>query len=302
MTRNLTRTTAIAAAALVVAAAAAAASASSGPVTITTPRPGSWMNQHTTPYIAVAGGVTFATAEPTTTRFYLRRDACGTTSDNPHLSLTKGTDPGDGCGLVLDAVGLGGNVDQGASVDFPSSDGMPLAFDASRTVTGVVDITGTAAGVEQVDVSLEALVNGEGVAVGSDTETVTLNPTLADNAVAFTIQPSAGLAGVDIQGLDLRVHISGPGVDGGSIGLSGRSFAAVPAFTASVNRSVTVSLDDPSFSNPIAARIEPSGASWSVAIQTPARGRHTIYVESTQGFTTSTPVSTSVTVYGGWNR
>ena len=62
MTRNLTRTTAIAAAALVVAAAAAAASASSGPVTITTPRPGSSINQHTNPYIAVAGAVTFATA------------------------------------------------------------------------------------------------------------------------------------------------------------------------------------------------------------------------------------------------
>ena len=43
----------------------------------------------------------FATPAAETTRFYLRRDGCGTASDNPHLSVTSGTDGGDGCGLVL---------------------------------------------------------------------------------------------------------------------------------------------------------------------------------------------------------
>jgi hypothetical protein len=277
------------------AAIAAAATAGSTAVSFTTPRPGSTISQRTSPYTAVAGNVTFAAATAQTTRFYLRRDGCGTANDNPHLSTTNGTDAGDGCGIVIDSVvGLGGDADQSAFVDFPSSDGMPLALDATRTASGVIDITGTAAGAVEIDVSLEALVGGQGVALGSDTETFVLDPTAADNAVPFTIQPDATLGGADLQGLDLRVHIHGPAVDAGFMGLSGKSWVDVPSYTASVNRSVQVSLDDASFAHPVSARL--SGASWSVAIPTPAAGKHTLYAQSTQGFDTSAPASTTFTV------
>ena len=91
------------------------------------------LHSHSNPYTAVAGTASFAAATAETSRFYLRRDGCGTSNDNPHLSTTTGTDGGDGCGLVLNSVvGLGGDVDQGAFVDFPATDGMPLALDASR--------------------------------------------------------------------------------------------------------------------------------------------------------------------------
>ena len=91
----------------------------------------------TTPYTAVAGAVSFAASDPSTTRFYLRRDGCGTSNDNPHLSIVSGTDAGDGCGLIINAVvGVGGDVDQAAFIDFASSDGVPLAFDAGRAVSG----------------------------------------------------------------------------------------------------------------------------------------------------------------------
>jgi hypothetical protein len=295
---RLRKTPAIAVAALVVVAAAAAvASATTDTITITTPKAGSSVTLHTTPYTAVAGDVSFAAATPQTTRFYLRRDGCGTSNDNPRLSVTSGTDAGDGCGLVITSVvGVGGNVDQSALVDFPASDGMPLALDASRAATGVIDIEGTAAGLTEVDVSLDALVNGQGVDVGSDSETVVLDPTVGDNAVPFTIQPSASLAGADLQALDLRVHIQGPSVDGGYIGLSGKSYLDMPAYSASVNRSVQVSVDDPSFSSPVPARLDQSGSTWSVAIPTPAAGRHTIYAEATQGFDTTAPVATTFTV------
>ena len=160
------------------AAVAAAATAGSTAVSFTTPKPGSTLSLRVNPYTAVAGNVTFAAATPQTARFYLRRDGCGTSNDNPHLSTASGTDGGDGCGIVLDSVvGVGGDADQSAFVDFPSTDGMPLALDAGRTATGVIDITGTAAGAVEVDVSLEALVNGQGVALGSDTETFVLDPT-----------------------------------------------------------------------------------------------------------------------------
>lgn len=285
------------AAVLAAAIAAGAAVGSSGPVSITTPTAGSSIGLRANPYTAVAGTVAFAASNPQTTRFYLRRDGCGTTGDNPHLSTTTGTDAGDGCGLIVDSVvGLGGDADQAAFIDFPASDGMPLALDAGRNITGVIDVEGTAAGLSEIDVSLEALVDGQAVDVGSSTATAVLDPTVSDNAVPFTITPASSLAGADLQALDLRVNIHGPNIDAGYIGLSGKSFADVPSFSASVNRSVNISLDDPSFSSPIPARLSASGTTWSVAIPTPAPGKHTIYAESTQGFTTSVPATTTFTV------
>src|SRR5262249_4442515 len=187
---------------------AGTAAAGSTAVTIVSPKAGSTVSARTTPYTAVAGAVSFAAADPSATRFYLRRDGCGTSNDNPHLSVASGTDAGDGCGLIIDSVvGVGGDVDQAAFVDFPSSDGLPLAFHGGRAVWGGIDISGTAAGAAEVDVSMEALVGGQGASVGSATETVVLDPTLSDNAVPFTITPAASLAGADVQGLDLRVHV-----------------------------------------------------------------------------------------------
>jgi hypothetical protein len=287
----------IVAAAAVLAGVSAAATASTSSVTITSPKTGSTISLRTSPYTAVAGGVAFSATTPQATRFYLRRDGCGTSNDNPHLSTTSGEDAGDGCGLIINAVvGVGGDVDQAAFVDFPSTDGMPVALDTGRAITGQLDFEGTAAGLAQVDVSMEALVRGQGVALGSDSVSAVLDPTASDNVLPFTIQPSASLAGADLQGLDLRVHVHGPSIDAGFIGLSGKSWTDIPAFAASVNKSVSISVDDATFANPVSARIDASGTTWSVAIPTPAVGKHTIYAESTQGFDTSAPAATTVTV------
>src|SRR5438477_7232848 len=118
--RNAIRVAAALAAAT--ATAAGIASGAAGPsVTITTPAQGQKISARHNTYIAVAGTASFTTPAAATTRFYLRRDGCGTSSDNPHLSVTSGTDGGDGCGLVLTSiVGAGGTVDQAASVDYPS--------------------------------------------------------------------------------------------------------------------------------------------------------------------------------------
>src|SRR5690242_21321496 len=161
---------------------AGVAAAAGGPsATITSPTAGQKVSARHTPYLAVAGTATFATPAAQTTRFYLRRDGCGTANDNPHLSVTSGTDGGDGCGLVLTSfVGAGGVVDQGASVDYPTTDGMPLTLDAGRAVTGTIDLESfgitdpLAAGTGEltVTVDLEALYQGNGVEIGSDSETV----------------------------------------------------------------------------------------------------------------------------------
>jgi hypothetical protein len=275
---------------------AGVALASSTSVTITTPKEGQSFSKKRVPQLPVTGGVTFAAATPNTSLFYVRRDGCGTSNDNPHLSISTGTDAGSGCGsLINGVVGAGGDADAGAFVDYPSTDGMPLALDASRNITGTFDIQGffgpAAAGVMEADVSMEALVNGNGVPIGSDTEMVVLDPTASDNYINFTITPNAALDKVDLAGVDLRLHLHGPYAFSGFVGTNGASFVNIPSYTASVNRSVLLSLDDPTFASPIPVAINTAGTGWSVVIPTPAVGKHTLYAESVQGFDTSSVVA-----------
>lgn len=283
---------------------AGVAAASSTSVTITTPKEGQSFSKKRVPQLPVVGGVTFAASTPNTTRFFLRRDGCGTSNDNPHLSVISGTDPGDGCGLVVTSVvGAGGIVDSNASVDFPSSDGMPLAYDAGRSITGTIDLENFAvsgqpngAGQVTVTVSMEALYQGNGVDMGSDSESVLVTPLAADYPVQFTITPNQALDQADLSGIDLRVHVEGPFVFSGFIGNSGKSWVDVPSYTASVHKSVLLSLDDPTFSSPIPVAINTSQDGWSVVIPTPAVGKHTLYAESVQGFDSSSVVARHFTV------
>lgn len=284
-------------AALAVAAiAAGGALSATTSVTITTPKANQKVSLKQNPYLAVAGTANFAATTAGTTRFFLRRDGCGTSNDNPHLSVTSGTDGGDGCGLIFNAVaGPGGDVAPQASfIDFPSSDGMPLAYDGTQPIDGQVSLTGAQVGVADVDVALEALVGGNAVDIGSATGSAVLDPTGASTPVPFTIQPNFSLDGSDLQALDLRVTVHGPNVYSGFIALSGSSWVDMPSYAASVNKGVEISVDDATFSSPVPARL--SGTSWSVAIPTPSIGKHTIYAESTQGFSTSAPTSVTFNV------
>ena len=283
--------------ALAIAAAAAAvgiASAASNAVTISSPGNGSKVSLKRTPYLAIAGGATFAATSAGSTRLYLRRDGCGTANDNPHLSVTTGTEAGDGCGLILNAVGPVGDVDQSSFIDFPASDGMPLALDGTKAIEGQIALTGAQVGLAEVDVTLTALVGGQPVTIGSTTGSAVLDPTGNDTPVPFTIQPNLSLDGSDVQALDLRVQVHGPNVYSGFVALNGQSYANVPSHAASVNTSVQVSIDDATFAHAVPARVD--GSSWSVALATPPVGKHTIYSRSTQGYTTSPTASSTFTV------
>jgi len=285
------RVLALAVAATAVVSGIASASTS---VTITSPASGSKVSLHRTPYLAIAGGATFADTSAGTTRFFLRRDGCGTTNDNPHLSVTSGTDAGDGCGLIINQVGVVGDVDQSAFIDFPASDGMPLALDGTKPISGQIALTGAQVGIAEVDVTLAALVGGQAVTIGSTTGSAVLDPTGNDTPVPFTIQPNLSLDGSDVQALDLRVQIHGPNVYSGFVSLNGASYVDMPSHAASVNESVSVSIDDPTFANAVPARLD--GSSWTVAVATPAVGKHTVYARSTQGYDTSATASSTFTV------
>ena len=289
------RTVLLVLAALAAALGAGAALSASPSVTITTPKTNQKVSLHQAPYTAVAGTASFAATTAGTTRFYLRRDGCGTSSDNPHLSVTSGTDAGDGCGLVVDQVGpVGDAAPQATFTDYPASNGMPLAFDGAQPVNGQISLTGAQVGLAEVDVTLEALVGGNAVDLGSASGSAVLDPTAASTPVPFTIQPNTSLDGLDVQALDLRVNIHGPNVYSGFVALSGASWVDLPSHAASTTKSVLVSVDDETFATATPARL--SGSTWSVAIPTPSVGKHTIYAESKQGYTTSAPASVTVTV------
>ena len=285
------RVLALAVAATAVVSGIASASTS---VTITSPASDSKVSLHRTPYLAIAGGATFADTSAGTTRFFLRRDGCGTTNDNPHLSVTSGTDAGDGCGLIINQVGVVGDVDQSAFIDFPANDGMPLALDGTQPISGQIALTGAQVGLAEVDVTLAALVGGQAVTIGSTTGSAVLDPTGNDTPVPFTIQPNLSLDGSDVQALDLRVQIHGPNVYSGFVSPNGASYVDMPSHAASVNESVSVSIDDPTFANAVPARLD--GSSWTVAVATPAVGTHTVYARSTQGYDTSATASSTFTV------
>ena len=159
-------------------AAGGAALSASTSVTITTPKTNQKVSLHQSPYTAVAGTSKFAATTAGTTRFFLRRDGCGTSNDNPHLSVTSGTDAGDGCGLVVDQVGPAGDVaPQATFTDYPASGGMPLAFDGAQPVEGQISLTGAQVGLAEIDVTLAALVGGNAVDLGSTTASAVLDPT-----------------------------------------------------------------------------------------------------------------------------
>jgi len=282
---------------LAMALLAGMAVASTPSVTITSPKVGQSVSLRKTPVLGIAGTAAFATPAATNTKYYLRRDGCGTSNDNPHLSVTSGTDAGDGCGLTFAIVGVGSEVDHGAYVDYPASDGLPLTIDSSRNITGVIDLEGiqsASAGLVTVDLTLEGLENGSGVTVGTDSVQVLMVPGQTSYPVSFSFQPNGSVDKNDLAGIDLRIYIHGPYINSGFIANSGASWITLPTWSASFAQSVQVSLDDPSFANPIAATLDPSG--WTAAVRTPAIGTHTLYARSIQGFDVSSVASSTFKV------
>src|SRR3954454_13423892 len=118
---------------LVLAVAAGIAAASGPSVTITSPRTGSSVSLKRTPNLSIAGGATFASVNPASTKFYLRRDGCGTATDNAHLSVAAGSpDAGDGCGIIGGQGATGVAAPGLVATDYPTTDGMPVILDTSK--------------------------------------------------------------------------------------------------------------------------------------------------------------------------
>jgi hypothetical protein len=267
-------------------------------VTIKSPASGATISRSATPKLHIKGGVRFDSAGSSTQTFYLRRDNCGTTADNPHLSVTSGTDVGDGCGLVVNYIGAN-DVTQVVQ-DYPSvaADGVPFALDATKPITGTFDIQGFLgqgqAGNMTVDFMLSGQTTAGNVTIGTDSETIMLDPTKTDQLIPINITPGAGFNKAQFASLNLETNIHGQNLLSGAVGLSGKSFFIVS--TAGSAGSVQVSLDDANFAHPLTAKLGSTSTTYSLSIPTPTVGAHTIYVRAVQGSVQSAAVSRSFTV------
>ncbi|HVM11320.1 MAG TPA: hypothetical protein VM638_02430, partial [Actinomycetota bacterium] len=125
---------------LVLLPAAVGASAGDPSVTILQPTAGATHSKAAGP-IAVSGAVGFEQPAPADTRLFLRYAAeGGTNCGRRYLSTTNGPDPGNSCqstGAHLTLAGQSFTRDWPAD---PAEVALPLTLDASRNITGEINI------------------------------------------------------------------------------------------------------------------------------------------------------------------
>ena len=276
-------------------------------VSITSPADGSTVSRSQNPSLALAGAVSFDTPEADTSRFFLRRSACGGTVDQGmRLSRTSGTDGGTGCGYI-GGWNLLGTADEPSFVmDFPAADGVPFTLDSSRQLTARISmdsyrgIVGNPVAITAGSATLRLTVSGD-TATGSQTlgtQSITKQvlPTTGLQLYDFAITLPAGADKKDFTGLNVNLSMTGPGVGHGYVNHSGASFMDVPTYTASFDRKVQVRVNNASFSS---TGISVAGdlASWSGAIPTPVAGfTYAIQARAVQGAAISAPAEIAVTV------
>ncbi len=286
------------------------ASATTGSISIASPKAGSSFSLKRTPSFAVAGTVVFVPATQGSTKFFLRRDACGSSDpsapDNPHMSVVAGNpDGGDGCGSLLYITGLTSQNTSLFTTSYPATDGVPFLFDATRTIQGAIDVEsyqgvsgtgGKGAGEITADATLDGIANSAVQTFGSDSETAMIAPGAIDTAIPFTIKLGSDLNEANVGAIALNLRFEGPYAGSGFVGLSGKSYVTVPTVSASSARSVQISVDDPSFSKPVTTTLNSSFTGWSSMLPTPAVGTHTIYARAVQGGATLATASTAITI------
>jgi hypothetical protein len=283
---------------------ASATATSTGPTTTITSPDDSALVTPGVP-LNVSGVSTFPpSAFPATgagTTFYVRRDDCGGTNDNPHLSRqndTGGTDPGNGCGLVFQALAPTGVADFSTTYPVGSAD-LPLVLGSGKNVTGQIMINAT--GVSPDHTITVDLVSGTTV-LGTQTVTAAAvgAPVVAEDATPFPFSfPVADdFVGKQLTSLALVVHNDvSTAVEAGT--QTTDSYVNLPTVPSSVpaGSSVQVSLDDAAFAHPTTVQLAPDG-SWSGSLATGslAAGTHTVRARTLLGTTAGAADSRNVVV------
>lgn len=151
--------------------------------------------------------------------FFLRRDDCGTETDNPHLSVIDDVDGGTGCGSA--GAGLPEEViinADGAPIFqsvFPALDGVPALLDATKDIEGAITVQsyqgdsanpgGLSAGQANMEILLTGTVGQETVTLGSASEEYLVTPDKNSYVVEFTLDVDDALNKKKLTSLELTL-------------------------------------------------------------------------------------------------
>jgi hypothetical protein len=238
----------------------------------------------------VTGTVAFDEPQSTNRRYQLRRDACGTTSAaNPRLSVFGGGE----------SIGCGGLTSAATPIDvtYPAVDGLPLRVDASRsarlTLTQGAWVAGVGGGFgqETVAATLQGVVDGEVVTLGTGTASTVVTP--ADDKVTTVVDiPLTGVTSDDVvTALSLVTRVSGT-VGRSYVAYGGASFLDLPL--TDIGR-VDVTIGSYGASA-VGAVVEPDGT-WRAEVPMPTPGTRTVNARAVQNGVTvrAEPVTITVT-------
>jgi hypothetical protein len=277
-------------------------------VTLISPAEGTILDPGTTT-MNVSGTAAFpASLYPATaSTFYLRRDACGTSTDNPHLSRQPSTaDAGEGCAQTLSGVTMLGQP--GITGDFNTE--YPLtAADLPVVLGGGVPVSGTIyeqawnalpspAVTLDVELSSDGTTIADQVVSGAVTDPTDTTPA----AFPFSFAVPSQFVGVRLTGLSLIVHVrSTQNPEYTELQPPHASFVSLPlaAGTVPAGAQVQLSVDDPSFASPVTATVKPDmcfAATVPVGGLSVAPSTHALYARAVAGGSSGSAVSATFSI------
>ena len=261
------------------------ASAGTTSVTITSPKSGrSSVSRQKTPYLAVAGAARFATATaggPASTS----AATAAARNDNPHLSVAKGTDGGDGCGLVLNSV-----VGPAATSTRACSSTTPRRTACRSLRRGPLDhreislARARPASPRSTSTSRRS-TRAMASTLGSTTR-ARARPVRRRHPGRVHDPANSRARRADLRGSTCACTLKARSCSAASSATRGE-VVHERAELVGQPRPVRLRLDRRPVIRATRCRRVYSGTTWSVAIPTPAVGTHTIYARATQGFDTA---------------
>ena len=307
------RRAAPAAALMLVLIADAGRAAPAPSLTVTAPESGATISKAAGPF-AASGTVGFTEPEPSTTPLFLRYEAVdGNNCGRRYLSEADGPDAGNSCqstGAHNTLIGTSFTRDWPADADQVD---LPLTIDASRNIAGAVHITsralsftGNPVGTPGNWVTLDVVVR---LGTSALTQSFDSGPfTGATHTFNINLDVPASLDKVDVSTVQVDlvwhrvIHLSqqGQSVVHTFAELDNPpTFVSVPTYTASFDRRVQLTVDNPSFSgSPINAAVDLGAGTFTGSVPTAslATGSRTLYARALQGGKPSATVAVPFTL------
>lgn len=130
---------------------------------------------------------------PTEKQFFLRWDGTADSCGEAYLSIEDGEDLGNGCEAVAQpAQELLIATDQGITRDWPARDGVPFILNATKPITGTINIFQAASVGGSLEIVLSGTTGGELVEIGTADVDVPTSP-MENTPIEFEVTPAAEL-------------------------------------------------------------------------------------------------------------